>query len=120
MAEALLNHLAGDRFDATSAGLEPGRLNPIVIEAMRHADIDISHKSTKSVDSIIQGGGAFDYVGTECDDASSERCPVCPGMTKRLHGSFPDPSRVTSSFEEKSAATAKARDEIRDRLRQWI
>jgi arsenate reductase len=120
MAEALLNQLAGDRFEAASAGIEPGQLNPIAVEAMRQIGIDISKNSTKSVASMIESGPSFDYVITVCDETSAERCPVFPGMTKRLHWSFPDPSSFTGSLDEKLAATEKVREQIRDRLVQWL
>src|SRR5438067_12715692 len=83
VAEALLSYLAGDMFEATSAGVEPGLLNPITVEAMRQVGIDISNNATKSVASIVESGASFDYVVTVCDDASAERCPVFPGATKR-------------------------------------
>jgi arsenate reductase len=120
MAEALLNHLASDRFEAMSAGIEPGKLNPIVVEAMRQVNIHISTNQTKSVDSVIERGTSFDYVITVCDDASAERCPVVPGATMRLHWSFPDPSTFTGTFDQRLAATARVRDQIRERLSQWL
>jgi arsenate reductase len=120
MAEALLNQLAGAEFEAVSAGIEPGLLNPIVVEAMRQIGIDISKNSTKSVASIIQSGASFDYVITVCDDTSAERCPIFPDASKRLHWPFPDPSSFAGSFDGKLAATGKVRDQIRDRLIQWL
>ena len=89
MAEALLNQLASDRFEAMSAGIEPGKLNAIAVEAMRQVNIDISTNETKSVESVIGRGTSFDYVITVCDDASAERCPLVPGAATRLHWSFP-------------------------------
>src|SRR5947209_110193 len=79
MAEALLNSFAGDRFEAHSAGLEPGKLNPLAVEAMRQVGIDISANHTNSVDSLVRLGVNFDYIITVCDDANAERCPVIPG-----------------------------------------
>src|SRR5437016_14499427 len=93
MAEALLNQLAGAEFEAVSAGIEPGLLNPIAVEAMRQIGIDISKNATKSVASVIQSGASFDYVITVCDDTSAERCPMFHGWTNRLQWSFPAPSR---------------------------
>ena len=120
MAEALLNQLAGDRFEAESAGIEPGKLNPVVVAAMREIGIDISGNSTKSVQSFLDDEAQFDCVITVCDETSSERCPVFPGQTKRLHWSFPDPSSFTGSFEERLTATARVRDAIRDRIVEWL
>ena len=84
MSEAFLNQRCGDRFCAHSAGLEPGKLNPIVVEAMRLAGIDISGHQTKDVFSQVKSGKIFAYVITVCDEASAERCPIFPGVTKRL------------------------------------
>ena len=92
MAEAFLNQICGDEFEAHSAGLEPGKLNPMVVEAMQEVGIDISGNQTKAVFDIIKSGQMFAYVITVCDEASAERCPVFPGVTTRLHWSFPDPS----------------------------
>ena len=85
MAEAWLNHLYGDRFDATSAGLEPGVLNPYAVRVMAEAGIDIAGASTKSVFEVYKAGQLFHYVVTVCDREAAERCPIFPGVTERLH-----------------------------------
>jgi arsenate reductase len=120
MAEAFLNRLGADRFVAESAGIEPGKLNPIVVEAMREVAIDISGKPTKSVASMIQRGPRFDYVITVCDETSAERCPVFPGDARRLHWSLDDPSSFTGTPEERLAATRLVRDAVRNRIERWI
>src|ERR1700757_4721625 len=114
MAEAFLNRHCGDVFAAQSAGLEPGKLNPLVVEAMREAGIDISGNGTKSVDDMIQSGPKFAYVITVCDEASAERCPIFPGgaSVKRLHWGFPDPSQFQGTRDEKLAAVRQVRDQI--------
>lgn len=119
MAEAFLNQIAGDRFEVESAGIEPGKLNPVVIEVMREAGLDISQNPTKSVASVIEGGTVFDYVVTVCDDTSAERCPIFPGGGERLHWGFADPSRFTGTPEEKLASTRLVRDEIREKIASW-
>jgi arsenate reductase len=119
MAEAFLNQLAGDHFVAESAGLEPGRLNPIAIETMREAGLDISRQSTKSVSAMIERGPHFDYVVTVCDETSAERCPMFPGKVTRLHWPFPDPSSFSGTMEEKMKKTRQVRDEIREKVRSW-
>src|ERR1043166_8915948 len=82
MAEAWLNHLCGDFFEAQSAGLEPGKLNPLVVEVMAEATIDISKKKTQSVDEVLRAGSAFDFVITVCDESKAERCPIFPGSVQ--------------------------------------
>ncbi len=119
MAEAWLNHICGDVFEAQSAGLEPGTLNPLVVEAMAEAGIDISRKGTQAVFDVFQSGQLFSYVITVCDETSAERCPIFPGVAKRVHWSFRDPSALTGTREEKLAAVRAIRDEIRDRIESW-
>ena len=119
MAEVFLNEIGGDRFEAESAGLEPGRLNPVVVEAMREIGIDIAGKSTKSVASMIERGPHFDYVVTVCDETSAERCPIFPGAGERLHWPFADPSGFAGTPEEKLAGTRQVRDAIREKIAAW-
>lgn len=88
MAETFLNQICGEQFEASSAGLEPGKLNPIVVEAMKEIGVDISANQTKAVFDIFKSGKMFHYVVTVCDETSAERCPVFPGVTRRLHWSF--------------------------------
>ena len=119
MAEAFLNLICPDYFEAHSAGLEPGTLNPLVVEAMREARVDISGKKTQSVFDVFKTGQFFPYVITVCDESSAERCPIFPGVTQRLHWSFPDPSALTGTHEERLEGTRRIRDKIRARIEMW-
>jgi arsenate reductase len=119
MAEAFLNNICGDQFEAHSAGLEPGRLNPIVVEAMQEIGIDISNKSTQAVFDVFKSGKTFTFVVTVCDETSAERCPIFPGVTTRLHWSFPDPSALQGGHDEKLARTREIRDTIKAKIEQW-
>ena len=119
MAAAFLNQTWGDHFESHSAGLEPGKLNPLAVEAMRESGIDISQKQTQSVSDVLKSGERFDHVITVCDETSAERCPIFPGDAKRLHWSFPDPSTLTGSHDERLAGTRKIRDQIRARIEMW-
>jgi arsenate reductase len=119
MAEAFLNQLCGGEFEAHSAGLEPGTLNPIVVDAMREIGIDISQNKTKAVFDFVKSGEGFAYVITVCDEASAERCPIFPGVTTRLHWSFPDPSAAAGSREEKLVQTRVIRDTIQKQVKTW-
>ena len=119
MAEAWLNYLCSDFFEARSAGLEPGTLNPLAVEVMKEVGIDISEKKTQSVFDVFKSAELFAYVITVCDESSAEKCPIFPGPAQRLHWSFPDPSRVTGSREEKLAQVRAIRDEIRAKIDNW-
>ncbi|MCL5808841.1 MAG: arsenate reductase ArsC [Deltaproteobacteria bacterium] len=119
MAEAWLNFLYGERFEAKSAGLVPGDLNPLVVKAMEEAGIDISKNQTKSVFDILKSGELFSWVITVCDESIAERCPIFPGAAKRIHWSFPDPGALSGSLEEKMNAVRKIRSDIKAAVRQW-
>ena len=119
IAEAWLNHLFGDRFEAHSAGLEAGMLNPLAVAVMTEVDIDISHKQTQTVYSLLKKGELFSYVITVCDEASAEQCPIFPGATRRLHWSFPDPAQLTGTEEEKLTKIRVIRDNIKTAIESW-
>lgn len=120
MAEAFLNELGGDTFIAESAGLEPGVLNPYVVEAMAEIGIDIHDKQTTAVADLIQQGKPYNAVITVCDAASAERCPIFPGSTKRIAWSFPDPSGFRGNKEETMARTREVRDKIKEQVQQFV
>jgi arsenate reductase len=120
MSEAFLKHYAGDRFDAQSAGLDPGELNPLVVKAMAEIGIDISQNKTKSVFDIWKSGELFQYVISVCDAESAEKCPIFPGPTTRLHWSFHDPLSVTGTYEQKLQKVRQIRDEIAAKIQDWL
>lgn len=113
MAEGLLRHDAGERYEVFSAGVEPSLVRPQAIAVMHEIGIDISRQRSKSVDEFA--GQQFDLVITVCDHAS-ERCPIFPGPTKRIHWSFDDPAAIEGTEEEKLSVFRRVRDEIRARL----
>ena len=113
MAEAFLNQLASNTFIAESAGLEPGTLNPIVVEVMKEIGIDISGKETRSVFDLFRQGQLFHFVITVCDAANAERCPIFPGLTKRIGWSLEDPASFTGTHNEILEKTRVVRDKIK-------
>ena len=119
MAAALLNQICGEFFQARSAGLEPGTLNPLAVEALREIGIDISRARTQSVFDVFKSGQLFAYAITVCSESQSKGCPVFAGVTKRLHWSFPDPSQFTGTHEEKMARTREVLDQIRARIENF-
>ena len=120
MAAAFLTQIGGDRFEVESAGLEPGKLNPLAVQAMQDAGIDISRNGTQSVFELFKSGTRFQYVISVCDEASAERCPIFPGVTTRMNWSFHDPSAFTGTEEERLRQTIRVRDQIRERVRKWV
>jgi arsenate reductase len=117
MAEGLLRNDGGAAFEVFSAGVEPSHVRPQAIEAMREIGIDISGHRSKSVDEFA--GREFDYVVTVCDNAK-EQCPIFPGRTERIHWSFDDPAAAEGEELAKLAVFRRVRDEIRERLREFI
>jgi len=114
MAEGLLRHDAGDRFEVESAGTKQSQVRPEAIAAMHELGIDISGHRSKSVDEFT--GQQFDYVLTVCDNAK-ESCPMFPGNTVPIHHSFEDPAALQGSAEERLARFRRVRDEIREYLK---
>jgi len=119
MAEAFLNQICGEQFEAHSAGIEPGKLNPTVVEAMREIGIDISGNRTKTVSDMLQDGRKFAHVITVCDETNAERCPFIPGLTSRLHWGFSDPSALEGTHADKLARTREIRDTIKAKIEEW-
>ena len=117
MAEGLLRHLAGDRFESYSAGTEATHVRPLAVRAMDEIGIDISGQESKTLNRYL--GVPFDYVVTVCDEAN-EACPFFPGAKNRLHWSFEDPAQATGSEEERLAAFRRVRDEIREHVEQEL
>ena len=117
MAEGYLRHLAGDRFDVKSAGLEPSVVNPKAIQVMKEDGIDISGHTSKDVQQFV--GQDFDYIVTVCDNAK-ERCPYFPGTAQRIHWSFKDPAEATGTEKEVIRVFREVRDKIKSTLVKFI
>ena len=113
MAEGLLRNLAADRFEEFSAGTEATRVRPEAISVMAEIGVDISSQESEMLERYL--GESLDLVITVCDDAN-EACPVFPGARRRLHWSFPDPSKATGGYEERLHTYRNVRDEIRARI----
>jgi len=113
MAEGLLRALAGDRFEAMSAGTEATHVRPLAVRAMEEIGVDISEQESKTLERYLKE--SFDYVITVCDDAN-EACPFFPGASERLHWSFEDPSRAEGSKEERLAVFRRVRNRIKDQV----
>lgn len=109
MAEGFLRHLAGQKYEALSAGIEPKGLHPLAVQAMREAGIDISGQHSKDARELL--GTPIQFVVTVCSSAK-EKCPVFPGTVKFLHWDLDDPAAAAGAPEEKLAVFRRVRDEI--------
>ncbi|MBI4454701.1 MAG: arsenate reductase ArsC [Acidobacteria bacterium] len=117
MAEGLLRRLAADRFEVTSAGTNPARLNPEAVEAMREIGVDISKHCPKSVEEFL--GRHFDYVITVCDQAR-QACPLFPAAVSTLHWNLEDPAAARGSPEQRKAVFRRIRDEIAMHIKNFL
>lgn len=120
MAEELLRKIAGNRFEAESAGLEPGVLNPYVIQVLKEEGIEITGKKTKSAFELLKAGRYYAYVITLCDETSAETCPVFTSYEERFHWSFPDPSKFVGTDEEKIEQVREIKNQIKMKIEEWM
>ena len=120
MAEAFLKQFGNGKFEAESAGIEKGKLNPYVVSAMNEVGIDISKNETKEVFGLFKQGRLYHAVITVCEKEAAERCPIFPGIVKRIAWSFPDPSQFTGTEEEILTKVREIRDEIKEKVIQFI
>ncbi len=116
MAQAYLNHYGDDRLQAESAGLEPGTLNPLVVEVLREDGIDIAAAATRSVFELYKNGKQYDAVITVCSPEVSRKCPIFPGRVLRQNWAFADPSSFTGTWEERLQQTRTVRNQIKQKI----
>ena len=115
MAEGYLRHVAGDRFEVLSAGIEPKGLNPLAVEAMAEVGIDISRQKSTDVTDFL--GENIPLVVTVCQNAK-EKCPIFPGSYKPLHWNLDDPAAVQGTHDQRLAAFRRIRDELITKIDQ--
>ncbi len=120
MAEAFLNRLGAGAYQAESAGLEPGQLNPMVVKVMAEEGYDLSGNAVKDVFDFFREGRAYDLVIKVCDQSIGQRCPIFPAQKMTLNWDFPDPSAFTGSEEEKLEKTRAVRDAIKQRIEEML
>jgi len=120
MAEAFLKKYGNELFEAESAGIEPGTMNPNVVTVMREVGIDLTGKSTQAVFDLFRQGRLYHAVVTVCDKEAAERCPIFPGNVKRIAWSFKDPSAFAGTKEEVLQYTREVRDEIEKQIKAFV
>ena len=119
MAEAFLNDICGEFFEAQSAGLEAGALNPFAVQAMAEIGLDIAGKKTRSAFDVFRQGPLLGYVIGVCDAAAMEKCPIFPGPVERLNWSFPDPAKAEGTPAQRLQVMREVRDMVRRRIEEW-
>jgi arsenate reductase len=116
MAEGWARHLKGDRIEPYSAGVEPKAVDPLAVQAMAEAGVDIRGQGSKHVDDLKHI--AFDYVVTVCDHAN-EHCPLFPGPTRVVHAGFEDPPKLASEIKEQAERIVPYR-RVRDGIKAFV
>jgi arsenate reductase len=130
MAEGLLRHLYGEKYEVFSAGSDPTQVHPFAIEVMAEIGIDISRQVSKSIEEFRNK--EIDLVVSVCRSSAKLTCSLCsspivmgrpeiintsiPGAKHYVHHGFTDPSEVGGSEDEKIAAFRRTRDDIK----KWI
>jgi arsenate reductase (thioredoxin) len=120
IAETFLNTEYGDLFFAESAGLMTKEINPLAIHVMSEIDLDISKNSSDSVFEFYKQGRLYQYVITVCSREAEEKCPMFPGIQRRLNWNLPDPEEFEGTTEEKLEKARQLRDQIRNRVRGFV
>ena len=119
MAEAFLRKHGGDRYEAYSAGLTPGEINPFVYKVMAEKGLDLDGQYSKSV-SVFMGRQHFGYRIVVCEDAE-KKCPTTfPDVSNRLFWRFEDPAAFKGSEDETLEKFREIRDQIEDRIKAWL
>ena len=119
LAEALINHLGGDRFKAFSAGSHPtGKVNPHALATLQRHGIPTGEFSSQSWDEFE--GTGIDIAITVCDQAAGEVCPVYLNSTVRAHWGMPDPAHVTGSQDIIEAAFEATYGALEKRIHQML
>lgn len=120
IAETFLNHEYSDLFIAESAGLMTKEINPLAIQVMSEIDLDISKNSSDSVFDFYKQGRLYHHVITVCSREAEEKCPVFPGIQKRIHWDLADPEEFEGTHEEKLDKARQLRDQIRNKVRGFV
>ncbi len=120
IAEEYIRLYGGDTFEAESAGLEPGELNPNVVKVLQEEGIDISEKKAESVFEFFKQGRTYHHVITVCSKEVEEKCPVFPGLTIHHNWPYPDPAELTGTDEEILAGTREIRDLIKEKVKDFV
>lgn len=120
IAAEYLKKFGGDNFQVESAGLEPGKLNPLAIVVMKEDGIDISGNQVNDVFDYFKEGRLYNYIITVCDEASAQRCPIFPSVHKKIQWSFEDPASFEGTYDEKLEQTRTVRDKIKETIKDFI
>ncbi|MFC1594344.1 arsenate reductase ArsC [Candidatus Omnitrophota bacterium] len=117
MAEGFLRHLAIDRFEAFSAGVNPSFVNPLAVRVMNEVGIDISKQRSKSIKEFLNQ--AFDYVITVCDNAR-QTCPAFSGTHEKIHWDLEDPALAKGTEQEKLVVFRNIKDQIKENIQKFL
>ncbi len=102
MAEALLTHHGGRRFDVYSAGVQPaGFVHQLAIDALNRMSVGMPFAESKGVDAVLDQD--YDAVITLCDVAAAVVDHTAwKGTPLIAHWSLPDPVAHPGSPQERA------------------
>ena len=120
MAEAFADQAGNGFVIAESAGLDPRPVLPEVVEIMKEVGLDLSRNQSDSVFEFFKQGRLYDYVITVCEEAVEQKCPIFPGIARRLSWPFEDPEKLKGTPDEKKKALRQLRDIIRDKVTDFV
>jgi arsenate reductase len=118
MAEAFMRKYGGDQFEVYSAGLEPKKIHPLVIQIMKEIGVSLNGQYAKPL-TLYMGKVHFSYLITVCDNAE-KACPIFPGMGTRLHWPFEDPAAFQGTPQEILEKFRSIRDQIEVKVKEWV
>jgi len=119
MAEALLRHRAGDRFDVYSAGTDPQGVNPLTIQALAEIGVPTKDLRSKGLKEFL-GRLAVNYLIVVCSEADAACPTIWPGLGERMFWPFDDPAAAQGAEDERLAKFREVRDQIDARIAQWL
>ncbi|MBT4035554.1 MAG: arsenate reductase ArsC [Candidatus Marinimicrobia bacterium] len=117
IGEGLMRHLAGDKYEVFSAGVEPSRLHPMSILVMQEIGVDIGHQTSDDVNDYLDSG--INIIISVCDHAA-QTCPTFPGDVQRVHWSLKDPFHGWDVDESKLPDYRKTRDDLKQRIQGFL
>ncbi|MDQ2086764.1 arsenate reductase ArsC [Herbivorax sp. ANBcel31] len=120
IAEAYMNKYGSDFFEAESAGFDPKEINPLAITVMKEEGIDISKNSIDNVFDFFKQQKFFGYIVTVCEESTNQKCPIFPGVLKRIHWDLEDPNNFSGTNEEKLEKMRTLRDIIKNKVLIFI
>lgn len=119
MAEALLRSMAGERFEARSAGMRAKGIHPLTHRVLNEIGVDTSDLTSKPVREFM-GKLSIQVAIILCEKARQECPSIYPFARRTLYWPFDDPADEALPADRQLDRFRDVRDAIRTRLQEWI